>query len=407
MAFGRWAPIEHGLAPHYPALRAFRDRRALHASALWRQIGPEVQRTLCSVERGDMARSLASAPAPTGSAPARDQATPDRLRVAAWNIQRGARFPALLDALRGERLLAGADVLMLVEVDCGLGRSGNRNVPRDLALALGMSYAFAPSYLTIEDDWGENPDGIANTSALAGTALLSRWPIRAAENLDLPELRDKFSSSERRLGKKRALAVEIEGPGGPWRLATCHLDSNASPAGRARQLRAVLEGLERIGSGAAATTPALVGGDLNASTHDLSSGLAIGRDVLRILAGGGLSRTIDDYMRPEATREHVVFDELARHGFIVDGLNDRAAPTYHYDFADPYAQQKLRRIGGAPLVWLVRRLLRRWQSRPPARLDWMAGRGIIPLAAHVVTPSGSDGRPVSDHGAVVCDVRSA
>jgi len=406
MAFARLAPIEHGLAAHYAALRAFRDRRALHASTLWRKIGPEVQRTLSSVERGDI--DCASRPVGAALAASPDvRATRDELRVVAWNIQRGARFAELLQALRAERLLAGADILMLVEVDCGLGRSGNRNVPRDLALALEMSYAFAPSYLTIQDDWGENPGGTANTSALAGTAVLSRWPIRAAENLDLPELRDKFSSSERRLGKKRALGVEIDGPGGRWRLAACHLDSNASPAGRARQLSAVLQGLERVGSGDPATTPALVGGDLNSSTHDLSSGLALARDFLRVLAGQGLRRTIDDYMRPETTRERVVFDELARRGFTVDGLNDRAAPTYHYDFADPYAQQKLRRIGGAPLVWLVRRLLRRWQARPPARLDWVAGRGIVPLAAHVVTPSGSDGRPVSDHGAVICDVRSA
>jgi endonuclease/exonuclease/phosphatase family metal-dependent hydrolase len=403
MAFARWAPIEHGLAPHYAALRAFRNRRALHASALWRQIGPDVHRTLSSVERGDMT----SAPClGAASASASERAPPDRLRVVAWNIQRGARFAELLQALRSERLLAAADVLMLVEVDCGLGRSGNRNVPRDLALALGMSYAFAPSYLTIDDDWGENPGRIANTSALAGTAVLSRWPIRRAESLDLPELRDKFSSRERRLGKKRALAVEIDRPGGPWRLAACHLDSNASPAGRARQLRAVLEGLERAGGSGPAAGPALVGGDLNSSTHDLSSGLAIARDLVRILVRPGLRRTVDDYMCPEATPERVVFDELARHGFTIDGLNDRTAPTYHYDFADPYAQQKLRRIGGPALVWLVRRLLRRWHCRPPARLDWMAGRGIASLAAHVVTPSGSDGRPVSDHGAVVCDVRA-
>jgi len=235
---------------------------------------------------------------------------------------------------------------------------------------------------------------------------MSHELLTIAENLDLPELRDKFSSSERRLGKKRALAVVIDGPGGPWRLGACHLDSNASPRGRARQLAAVLDGVERVGSSIPANTPALVGGDLNSSTHDLSSGVAIARDVLRILTRRGIRRAIDDYMRPEATAERAVFDELARRSFTVDGLNDRAAPTYHYDLADPYAQQKLRRIGGAPLVWLVRRLLARWHGRPPARLDWLAGRGVVPLAAHVVNPLASDGRPVSDHGAVVCDVRA-
>jgi len=403
MAFVRWAPIEHDLAPHYGALRAFRDRRALQASALWHQIGPEVERTLSAVERGD----TASAPPPIAvpaPASAGESARPDRLRVVAWNIQRGARFAELLQALRDHAVLAAADVLMLVEVDHGLGRSGNRNVPRDLALALGMSYAFAPSYLTIQDDWGENPAGISNTMALAGTAVLSRWPIRAAESLDLPELRDKFSSSERRLGKKRALAVTIDGPGGLWRLGACHLDSNASPDGRARQLRAVVDGVERVGGAAGVTDPLLLGGDLNSSTHNLSSGLGIARDVLRAIVGRGLRGTIESYMRPEATSERVVFEELARRGFTIDGFNDRAWPTYHYDFADPYAQQKLRRLGGRPLVWLVKRLLRPWKGRAPARLDWIAGRAAVPVAACVVMPRAADGSLVSDHGAVVCDV---
>ena len=102
-------------------------------------------------------------------------------------------------------MLRTADVLMLSEVDNGLGRSHNRNVARELADALGMSYAFAVSYVTLEDDHLENPEGRENTLALAGSAILSRAPIRRVINADLPELRDKFSSSEKRLGKKRAV----------------------------------------------------------------------------------------------------------------------------------------------------------------------------------------------------------
>jgi hypothetical protein len=39
----------------------------------------------------------------------------------------------------------------------------------------------------------------------------------------------------------------------------------------------------------------------------------------------------------------------------------------------------------------------------PARLDWFAGRGARPIAATVVEPRDEDGRPISDHAAVVCD----
>jgi endonuclease/exonuclease/phosphatase family metal-dependent hydrolase len=395
VGFLRLQPIEHELAPHYAALRALRDRGALERSELWQSIGAEIERVTTGVEQGDLPPSLG-------------QGGPRRpLRVVAWNIQRGARFDAILHALRSDPVLSAADLLLLTEIDCGLGRSRNRNVARELAAALGASYAFGPSYLTLQDDWGENRDAVVNTTALAGTAILSRAAIRRAENVELPELRDKFSSSERRLGKKRALLVEIELPsGGPLLVAACHLDSNASPGQRARQLAAVLDRL--VGPAAPgrapAVVPAILGGDFNASTHDLSSPLAVVRDILHKLVVRGLRRTIDGYMTPELGQERPLFDLLAARGCSLEGFNDRALPTYHYDFNDPYALAKLRRAGGPPLVWLVRRLLRRWNSCLPARLDWFAGRGVRPVAATVIDPRGPDGCRVSDHAAVVCDL---
>jgi endonuclease/exonuclease/phosphatase family metal-dependent hydrolase len=289
-----------------------------------------------------------------------------------------------------------ADVLLLSEIDCGLGRSHNRNVARDLASGLGMSYVFGPSYLTLEDDWGENREGAANTTGLAGNAILTRAAVLRAENVDLPELRDKFSSSERRLGRKRAVLVEIAASCGPLVVAACHFDSNASPRQRANQLAAVLERME--GSG-----PAIVGGDFNCSTHDLSSSLALARDVLAKLLRYGFRRTIDGYMAPDLCGERPLFDLLAGRGYATDGFNDRALATYHYDFNDPYALEKLRRAGGRALAWIVRRLLRRWNAYLPARLDWFAGRGLRPVWAAVVSPRDVYGRPISDHAAVVCD----
>jgi endonuclease/exonuclease/phosphatase family metal-dependent hydrolase len=383
VAFRRLQAITHGLAAHYAELRAISDRRALERSALWERIRDEVERVTSAVEWGDH-------PAPAACPGGRP------VRLVAWNVQRGARFDAIAGALTGDPCLSAADVVLLTEVDCGLGRSENRNVARDLAEALGMSYAFGPSYLTLQDDWGENRAGVANTTALAGTAILTRGTVRRAENVGLPELRDKFSSSERRLGRKRALLVEVELPTGPLLIGACHLDSNASPRQRAQQLGALLARMP-------APTPAIVGGDFNSSTHDLSSPLATLRDVARKILGGGLRRTIDGYMRPDAGAERPVFEQLAACGFTLDGFNDRAGATYRYDFNDPYALQKLRRAGGPPLVWLVRRLLRRWNACLPARLDWFAGRGARPIAATVVDPRDRDGRPISDHAAVVCD----
>ena len=384
MTFRRLSPIEHDLGPCYAELRAIANRRALERSDLWRRIHADVERVTSAVEQGDHEAARALGP---------------RLRFVAWNVQRGARFDALAGALRGDPILSRADVVLLTEIDCGLGRSANRNVARELADALGMSYVFGPSYLTLGDDWGENQTGAANTLALAGTAILTRGSIVHAENVDLPELRDKFSSSERRLGKKRALLVDVEHAAGRLRVGACHLDSNASPGQRARQLRALLD---RIDAGSPAS-PAILGGDFNSSTHDLSSPLAMVRDLVGKLVLRGFRRSIDGYMRPDELDEKPLFELLAARGFSADRFNDRTRGSYRFDFNDPYACQKLRRIGGPGLVWLVRRITRRWNACLPARLDWFAARGLRALDATVVDPRDAAGQAVSDHAAVVCD----
>jgi endonuclease/exonuclease/phosphatase family metal-dependent hydrolase len=350
-------------------------------SDLWKTIGAEVERVCCAVETA--ARS--------GAQPLRE-----RVRVAAWNIQRGRRFEELLQALRDQPALATADVLLLVEVDCGMARSGNRHVARELADALGMSYAFGVSYLVLEDDWGESVDGAHNREALAGIAVLSRAPIEAVENVDVPELRDKFSSSEKRLGKKRALVCRLAGRT-PLTVAACHLDSNASPAGRARQLASIVAAGERL----AGTGPLLVGGDLNTTTYDLAGPAALARNLVHKLLVTGFAETIRQYMTPERRYERPVFELLAAHGLAVDGFNDRQNGTLHFDVNDEYALQKTRRLVGGALTRLLVHKLRPWNGRVPARLDWFAGRGVTPVAATTIDP-----RPVaSDHAAIVVDLR--
>jgi hypothetical protein len=57
-------------------------------------------------------------------------------------------------------------------------RSGNRNVARDLACALGMQYAFVPCYLNLTKGSGIEQDlPGANDLGLHGNAVLSRYPM--------------------------------------------------------------------------------------------------------------------------------------------------------------------------------------------------------------------------------------
>ena len=297
--------LDHGLAPHFDALRAMRTRKQLERSELWKQIGGEIERVLdgIDVRSADDAKPLGAI-----------------FRAAAWNIQRGAHLDRLIAAFRDDPALARADVLMLSEVDDGMGRSGNRHVARELADALGMNYAFAVSYVALEDDFGENAEGVASTLALAGNAILSRAPILKAVNADVPAVRDKFGSSEKRLGRKRAAVASIATVAGPVTFAQTHLDSNADSKQRTRQLAAILDEADKLGA------PVLLGGDLNTTTYQYSSALRLARDICHKLFVTGFRGTINNYLTPERRYETPMFELLSNRGFTVDGF--RARPRH-------------------------------------------------------------------------------
>jgi len=386
-AFSELSEIRHGFQPHFEALRAIPSRQKLLSSALYADISSQLDPLLCAVEKGSHA-----SPSPPGL-------PGEVLRVVAWNIQRGRRLTAIAEALRTDPVLAKADVLLLSEVDNGMGRSGNHHVARELAASLRMHYAFGVSYLVLGDDVLENEEGASNTLALAGSAVLSRWPIGATKNLDLPELKDKFSSkSEKRLGKKRALAAEIRLPSGPLWVSTCHLDSNASPKQRSRQLSKLLREVSSQGS------RHLVGGDFNTTTYDASGPGALLWDLLHKLFLTGFNATVDGYMTPEHSYEQPIFSVLDELGFAHAGLNDRSAGTYFYDVESPYEEAKLLdKVGRLATRWLQRRL-RPWNGCVPARLDWFVGKNVSPQASGVIEVKSQDGIPASDHRPIFVDL---
>ena len=150
---------------------------------------------------------------------------------------------------------------------------------------------------------------------------------------------------------------------------------------------------------------ALVGGDFNTSTYDLSSTLALARDLLHKLLVTGFRATVDQYLTPEKRYERPVFELLRARDFVVEGFNDRATGTYFYDLTDPYILDRSQKLVGRALTRLLVRLLRPWNGCVPARLDWFAGRNVTPVAAAVERPrAAADGRPLSDHSAVIVDV---
>ena len=377
--------IGHGLAPHFSALAAIPTRAALRASDFYRAHGDELEAAVAGVEWDN---SL-SAAGPAGG-----------LRLAAWNIERGKELEGIIDCLRGDPVLRGADVLLLTEADIGMGRSFNRNVPRLVAEALGLNYAFANSFLELgEGDAGERGHGRPNEVGLHGNAVLSRYPFKRLRAAWLPWAKDYFYGAEKRLGRRRVLVATCEVGGRECDFAVTHLDFNSSPRQRRAQLGAALDALP------AGDWPQLVGGDWNTSTYDLSSARGLAANLFFKFAFLGVEQTVAHYMAPDLLFEKPLFALLERRGFSCRPYNDLSHGTLHYDVEAPVDAAKTRQfVPGFVWRWLRRRL-EPWGGCVPIRLDWLAGRLFEPVAPATLPLPRRGGKAVSDHGAVAVGLR--
>ncbi len=262
------------------------------------------------------------------------------IRVAEWNIERGENFdwvvaalkdatsfharllkdnakisPGVLDKATAEaRDLSRSDVLILNEVDWGMGRSGYRNVALDLARALKMNFVYGVEFVEVDplklgtehltdndvaDDnelkeklESELKSDPARYMGLHGSAILSRYPISNVAILRLPVCHDWFNDemesvakieSGKRLGSDKIFMEKIEReirrggriaiiadlkisgiPGGTLTVVNAHLENKCGPSCRRKQMGALLEKIQQI------KNPIVMAGDLNTTGSDAS-----------------------------------------------------------------------------------------------------------------------------------------
>ncbi|HBM57627.1 MAG TPA: endonuclease [Citreicella sp.] len=265
------------------------------------------------------------------------------VRVAAWNLER-CLFPE-----PAARHVADCDVVLVSEMDHGMARSSQRNTTCEMAASLGMGYAYAVEFLElglgspVELEFCTDDH---NTRGYHGNGLMAKTALEAPFALRLWGRRQWFEDAEQpRLGERIAVGAQVQTEAGPVLMVSTHLESACGPDHRATQVAGLLAQIDAEFPG----LPCLIGGDLNTGNHNNGDWRAEG-----------------------------LFDLARRAGFTAHGGPEEQTTTRPS-------------------------LITRWPDRA-MKLDWFLSRGLR-MGETVIRPSlDADGRPLSDHDALVTEI---
>ncbi|RMG45620.1 MAG: hypothetical protein D6723_18215 [Acidobacteria bacterium] len=335
------------------------------------------------------------------------------IRAVQWNIEKGKAFDGLVEILSRHPVLKYADLIFLNEVDDGMARSGNRHVARELGARLHMHVAFAPAHLELTKGWGDDVHAPGeNRGGRQGNALLSRYPLGDVRIVELPAEFELFEFAEKRFGRRVALVAEVLIDGKPLIAIGVHLEVRTTPRGRARQMAALMETLDRWSM----RGPALLAGDLNTHTFSRGTRWRTIHSTARLLLASP-PRLKQRLLRPHRSGSEPLFAILEQRGFEIDAFNS-SQPTHRSHLT---TLEDADHLPGPIRSWVLSRLAR-YDHRLDMKLDWMAGRDVRALRAGELTDAATgitsldpqaipslvvQGRPLADHDPIVVDIRLA
>jgi endonuclease/exonuclease/phosphatase family metal-dependent hydrolase len=283
------------------------------------------------------------------------------LCVLCWNGERG-RF------VLEKSPIPSAQIYLLNEMDVGMARTDNIHTIRELAQRLGLNYVFAVEFLELtKGEPHERAAPCENERGLHGNAILTGYEIHRPRLLRLEGGAFWLDHEQKRIGTRTALICDLITPAGSIRAVCTHLESEATPLLRQRQMSQVLCHLDDEG----VDIPTVIGGDFNTWTFDKRS-----EEERKQLESD--PETPVRLLRPMEWEP--LFEDLTSHGFAFHELNDFSRGTYP--------------VPGFPVE---------------AHLDWITAKGLRVVEADtspavIPAPHSKDlGRAVSDHHAVrVC-----
>ena len=292
--------------------------------------------------------------------------TPDSLGLLVFNMERGVHLDELGDFLETCPESRPFDVILANELDDGCVRSGQKDTTKELAERLGMNYVFGLEFIELVN--GEDDKGFH------GNAIFSRWPIKRAQIVRLPEQYNWYFDRQRRIGGRLAILAELDVNGKSVGVGTIHLENRTDGPGRQAQLKAILDAANEMFAG----MPVALGGDLNTNTFDGRD-----KDAIREIAGS-----------PELQRR--CLEDVAEWEGC---LPDAAAAGYRAVPEQPILTRRKPLPGGGHLDlrldWLLLRDLEPAESRTisTCREVWQFAKPGSALEAF-------GGQELSDHNAV-------
>lgn len=377
--------IQHNFEVYYDTIKTFKKKKDFTNSPFYAQHQIEINAVLDGLEWDNTICNNAQ--------------KKDEIRIVSWNIERGKQLDGIISYCKEDAELAKADIILAVESDNGMGRTANRNVAKEMAESLGMNYCFAPSYLVLgKGAVGETNHNKKNTTALHGTAILSKYPILEAKGIKVPPVKEVFHSSEKRIGCKKGLVAKLQIGKKTIALGAIHIDLSSTAKDRANQLESVIKGLPKADL-------QLVGGDWNTSTFNLRRKGELAWQVITKFFTIGFKGAIENYMTPELKFDKPIFEKLAEHGFEHEGFNDREKGSIYFDINDLLHNEKAKKFVPPFLLRDLERRLRPWNGCVPLKIDWIAGKGCQAINAQTIERPTIKRELLSDHNPIYVDLK--
>ncbi len=240
----------------------------------------------------------------------------DEIVVMVYNFERGLRLDEQVAALRDDPALGLPDVILASELDRGCSRTGHRDVTRELADALGMSYAFGVEFLELPRASGGGGEILETCEH--GNAVLSRYPlgnvgvIRHAQNRSWyvpPE--ERTGEGEPRLGGRMVVYADVKVGERYLHVYALHFESDLA----ANDIQ-VAQAVETAQHGLARPFRVVQGGDTNAPLYwlDLMQGTTNDRTVGAYLDLGYVDAHASVPSDQRGTRGALVLDLLFADG---------------------------------------------------------------------------------------------